>query len=40
MFDDQASDRTFEWWTTTHRGLLAGALGAAGVAAAALHMRR
>ncbi len=36
MFDDQASDRTLELWATTHRGLLAGAVGVAGLAAAAL----
>jgi NADP-dependent 3-hydroxy acid dehydrogenase YdfG len=39
MFDDRASDRTLELWTTTHRGLIAGAVGAAGLAAAALLRR-
>jgi NAD(P)-dependent dehydrogenase (short-subunit alcohol dehydrogenase family) len=41
MFDDRASGRTLELWTTTHRGVLAGVAGAAGLAAAAaLRLRR
>ena len=40
MFDDRASDRTLELWATTHRGLIAGAVGAAGLAAAAVLGRR
>ena len=39
MFDDRASGRTLELWTTTHRGLLAAAAGAAGLALA-LRRRR
>jgi NAD(P)-dependent dehydrogenase (short-subunit alcohol dehydrogenase family) len=41
MFDDRASRQTLELWTTTHRGVLAGVAGAAGLAAAAaLRLRR
>jgi short-subunit dehydrogenase len=39
MFDDEARDSTLELWTTTHRGLLAGAAGAIALAAAALSRR-
>jgi short-subunit dehydrogenase len=36
-FDDQSSDRSYQWWATTHRGLIAAAaLGLAGAAYAAL----
>jgi short-subunit dehydrogenase len=40
MFDDRASGRTLELWTTTHRGLLAAAVGAAGLAVAASRRAR
>jgi NAD(P)-dependent dehydrogenase (short-subunit alcohol dehydrogenase family) len=36
MFDDRASDRAPEVWLTTHRGLIASAVGAGALAAAAL----
>jgi short-subunit dehydrogenase len=40
MFDDRASDRSRQLWATTHRGLIAAAIGAAGLTAAALRRPR
>jgi NAD(P)-dependent dehydrogenase (short-subunit alcohol dehydrogenase family) len=39
MFDDRATDRSGQLWLTTHRGIVAGAAGAAGLAAAAIFGR-
>ena len=40
MFDARATSQSNQLWANTHRGLIAGALGAAGLAATLLRRRR
>ena len=39
-FDAQAKDRSHQWWLTTHRGPVTGAVGALGLAVAGIVARR
>jgi short-subunit dehydrogenase len=39
-FDARAKGRSYQWWLTTHRGIVGGALSALGLAAAGIAARR
>ena len=39
-FDAEAKTRSYQWWLTSHRGPVAGALGALGLGVAAVVARR